>query len=1182
VNEPSKEPTLVSILQAYLEAVDAGKKPDREDLLRQHPNLADELREFFADNEKMERFAKSLHKAHVFEATIGMDRPEEAKKSPARVRYFGDYELLEEIARGGMGVVYKALQVTLNRVVALKMILAGQLAGEHDVKRFHAEAEAAAKLDHPGIVPIFEIGEHEGQHYFSMAYVEGTSLAKKVSEGPLPSREAAELTVKIAAAIQYAHQQGIIHRDLKPANVLLDRNGQPRVTDFGLAKQLRGDSGFTVSGQILGTPSYMPPEQAAAKMDQIGPAADVYSLGAILYCLLTGRPPFQAASPMDTLLSVLEQEPVPPRQLNAQIPLDLETIALKCLEKSPGRRYATAANLAEELHRYLAGKPILARPVGRPERFWRWCKRQPALASAAAAAALALLAAALISIAYASDRAQAARRLEAMNLALKDEGDRTRSALRETKRQLAIVALERAESHRRAGESGKGLLQLAEAVRFAVEAGSADIEHGARAWIGIWQDEVHKLRSVVAGAEDVEGDRMEISAFGPDGKTVLVGGLDSAELLDVTTRKRLCPRLSFQGVPTAVAISPNGRVLAVAVGAIADPAKPESMTSTVHLWEAASGKTLGVLIRHPSKADTDGFPGTIQAIAFSPDSKILLTGDLDRTLRRWDVATGKEVASALQHPEPISGVAFSVDARIIAAKGTRVVRLWDAKTGRQIGRDLQVPGSVFSMVFSPDSKTVLTGGADGIVRVWEIDSGRESARFEIGHGPVLAVAISPDGHRIVTSTPSGIVRLWEYRTHVPIGAPMHHPSDVQVLAFQPDRQAVLTAALDGTIRVWELSTGLHPQRTWKPGGSVASLAFRPDGRALLAGIDCKVARLWDATTGAPLGAPMRHNGVIGSLAFSPDGRFAITACYEMKQDGEEFVPKSEVYRWNASNGAALGRLIEVAGIVTSVSFLPDGRSVLVATSPSLSGSVSLRLFESVTGLPLSEPTSFGSERVDHVVLSPDGRRALTGTHLGMSAQLWDVATGQPIGPPIKHPDWVMALSFRPDGKVFATGCRDKAARLWDAATGQRIGQPMVNGYAVEALEFSPDGQTLLAGCQDDYFKAGEARLWNAASGQPLAPPLIHAHAVAAIAFRPDGKAVATGDAVLSLRGPGDGDISIWNLPAPMSGDAEEIRRQIQVWTGLKLEDSDRFEVLTPEAWQKQRQNVETRGTDISP
>ena len=245
------------------------------------------------------------------------------------VRYFGDYELLQEIARGGMGVVFKARQVKLNRVVALKMILSGDLAGEEEVQRFKTEAEAAANLDHPGIVPIYEIGEHNGQHYFSMAFVEGQSLASKVKDGPLTPREAAQIVKRVTDSVAYAHMKGVIHRDLKPANVLLDGDGQPKVTDFGLAKQLQSDRDLTRTGAVMGTPSYMPPEQAAGWTDQVGPRSDVYSLGAILYCLLIGRPPFQSANPIDVLLQVREREPVAPRQLDSHIDRDLETICLK-------------------------------------------------------------------------------------------------------------------------------------------------------------------------------------------------------------------------------------------------------------------------------------------------------------------------------------------------------------------------------------------------------------------------------------------------------------------------------------------------------------------------------------------------------------------------------------------------------------------------------------------------------------------------------------------------------------------------------------------------------------------------------------------------------------------------------------------------------------------------------------
>jgi tetratricopeptide (TPR) repeat protein len=309
-------------------------------------------------------------------------------------RRFGDYELLEEIARGGMGIVFRARQLSLNRIVALKMILAGELASEADVKRFRAEAEAAAHLDHPGIVPIYEVGFYQGQHYFSMGYVDGHSLAAQMTQGPLPPRDAAEIVGAVAQAVQYAHEKGVIHRDLKPANILLDRSGHPRITDFGLAKRVAGKSHLTSTGQILGTPSYMPPEQAAGKLHQIGPLSDVYALGAVLYALLTGQPPFKAANPLDTLRQVSEQEPVAPRRLNAGVPIDLETVCLKALDKEPGRRYPSASEMAADLERYLGGCTIVARRASPVGRLLRWAQRSRAVVVAVlCAAALGLLAA---------------------------------------------------------------------------------------------------------------------------------------------------------------------------------------------------------------------------------------------------------------------------------------------------------------------------------------------------------------------------------------------------------------------------------------------------------------------------------------------------------------------------------------------------------------------------------------------------------------------------------------------------------------------------------------------------------------------------------------------------------------------------------------------------------------------
>jgi len=315
-------------------------------------------------------------------------QPERVESAAKR---FGDYELLDEIARGGMGIVYRARQVSLNRIVAVKVLLFGQFSSEEFVERFRSEAEAAAALQHPNIVAIHEIGEHEGQRYFSMAYIEGKNLAELARDKPLPAKLAATYLQTVAEAIHYAHQRSVLHRDLKPSNVLVDGDGQPHVTDFGLAKRLGDESELTVTGQMLGSPNYMSPEQADRKRGPATPASDVYSLGAVLYHLLTGRAPFVGETLEDTLLQLLNTEPVAPRLLNPSVPRDLETICLKCLNKESARRYTSASALAADLGRWLAGEPIEARPASASGKLWRWCKRKPTAAALGVAVTLLLL-----------------------------------------------------------------------------------------------------------------------------------------------------------------------------------------------------------------------------------------------------------------------------------------------------------------------------------------------------------------------------------------------------------------------------------------------------------------------------------------------------------------------------------------------------------------------------------------------------------------------------------------------------------------------------------------------------------------------------------------------------------------------------------------------------------------------
>ncbi|MDX1964513.1 MAG: serine/threonine-protein kinase [Pirellulales bacterium] len=376
INPDQRDELLAELLDQMTQRAKLGESPQIEQLTQRYPDLARDLRELWAAVMIADAVGGSTQMFAAEQRSQGLPgQPRQFTDSgffsqplPCKI---GDFELLCELGRGGMGVVYQARQISLDRMVALKMVLRGSNATAADLARFRAEAEAVAKLDHPHIVPVYEVGELQGQPYFSMKFVAGTTLARQLNDGPLPPREAAEILAPICRAIHFAHQQGLLHRDLKPSNILLDLEGRSHVTDFGLAKRITDDAALTHTGAILGTPSYMAPEQAAGNRGEIGPASDVYSLGTILYAMLTGRPPFQAATPLDTILLVLEQEPLPPRLLNAKADRDLELIALKALQKPPELRYPTALALAQDLEAYLAGETISARSGGFSEVFMR-------------------------------------------------------------------------------------------------------------------------------------------------------------------------------------------------------------------------------------------------------------------------------------------------------------------------------------------------------------------------------------------------------------------------------------------------------------------------------------------------------------------------------------------------------------------------------------------------------------------------------------------------------------------------------------------------------------------------------------------------------------------------------------------------------------------------------------------
>ncbi len=367
-----RDARLAELIDQLLTRARDGEPVDIERVAADVPDIGDELRRLWTTAMIADDLGSAavdlmqLDQQPTIDSPAGEPAPQTSDSMVGAV--FGDYELLQELGRGGMGVVFKARQLSLGRTVALKMILRGELASDNDLARFRAETEAAARLDHPQIVPLYEVGEHADRPFFSMKYIDGRTLSQRLLEGPMSSRETAELLLPVCRAIAAAHEQGVLHRDLKPANILIDGSGKPHVTDFGLAKRISTEdsqhpagASLTQSGAILGSPSYMAPEQAAGNRGTIGPASDVYSLGAVLYHMLTGRPPFQAATPVDTLLMVLEQDPLPPRVLNPAVDPDLELIALKCLQKPSDLRYQSAESLGDDLQAFLKNEPISAR-----------------------------------------------------------------------------------------------------------------------------------------------------------------------------------------------------------------------------------------------------------------------------------------------------------------------------------------------------------------------------------------------------------------------------------------------------------------------------------------------------------------------------------------------------------------------------------------------------------------------------------------------------------------------------------------------------------------------------------------------------------------------------------------------------------------------------------------------------
>jgi serine/threonine protein kinase len=629
------------------------------------------------------------------------------------------------LGRGGMGVVYKARQTNLKRLVALKMILAGSHAGQADLARFRVEAEAVARLQHPNIVQIYEVNEAGGLPYFSLEYVDGGSLAKQLAGTPMRARQAAELLETLARAVHHAHRREIVHRDLKPANVLLTRGGVPKVADFGLAKRLEAEGEhLTRSGAVMGTPSYMAPEQAEGKAKFIGPAADVYALGAILYEMLTGRPPFRAETPLDTILQVISEEPVPPRLLQSRVPRDLETICLKCLEKRPALRYPSAKALADDLRRFLNGEPIQARSLGVVGRAWRWAKAHPGYS----VTAFVLLVGGFLGILDMIQRMSSFPDIPTLPQKINFLPDQRRQAL-----PPKIVPDPMPTRTPQALRTGRRV----RAVAFSPDSKLLAAAGDARV-VTLWQPATGKTVGTLRGHTDT----ISGVAFRPDGRRLASASWDgTVRVWEVAGGQTV---LTFSGHGRrvlSVAFSPDGKYLASGGTGL-----------TALVWEAETGRQVHSLGGH-----TDH----VTCVTFSPDGKRLATGSWDKAVRVWDAATGKLVFTSAGHNSRIINVAFSPDGNRLASAGVdNRVMVWDPLIGASVRSFRTNNGEMSSVAFSRDSSKIALAGWDKTVRLWDAASGRALFR-PLSHAHfITGVAFDLDGRRLATAGWDGTVHVW--------------------------------------------------------------------------------------------------------------------------------------------------------------------------------------------------------------------------------------------------------------------------------------------------------------------------------------------------------------------------------------------------------------------------------------